>query len=113
MNTPEERLRKVMEDLGVSRKEMSETLGISVASISMYFKKKSKIRKIIALATQGRYGVNAEWILYNKSPKFIGVIAQTMDVEAREVGIEFSLLPKPYKKVLRFVLKAFTRSGKS
>ena len=98
--TPEQRTEQIMKKINVSRQELSNTLGISLSSVAMYFTGHHKIRKVVALAIQASYGISAEWIMSGKGHTFIhqkdpkATPAGKLSNEAMEVAVMYSTLPK-------------------
>ena len=62
--TPEQRTEWIMKQLHISRQELSETLGVSLSSVAMYFSGYHRIRRVVALAIQASYGISADWLMY-------------------------------------------------
>lgn len=92
--TPEQRTEKIMKKINVSRQELSSTLGISLSSVAMYFTGHHKIRKVVALAIQACYGINADWIMNGKTPIFIKQASGKLSNEAMEIAVMYNTLPK-------------------
>ena len=77
--------------------------------MSFFFSGKHKIRKVLALAIQASYNVNAEWILYNKQPKFLKVYNKNIDEELLKLLIEYENFSKPLKDVFLTVLEGLNK----
>ncbi len=99
--TPEQRCEKIMKKINVSRQELSNTLGISLSSVAMYFTGHHRIRKVVALAIQASYGISSEWILTGKKPIFIKQASGKLSNEAMEVAIMYNTLPKRLQPVAK------------
>ena len=69
--TPCKRLAAILSVLDLSRKEVADTLDISLSSVAMYIAGLHRIRRVVALAFQCCYGVRADWLLYGKKPVFV------------------------------------------
>lgn len=92
--TPEIRTEKIMHRLHVSRKALSQTLGISLSSVAMYFTGHHKIRKVVALAIQACYGISADYIMYGKLPVMVPTKGKAVSREAMEIAIMYDRLPE-------------------
>ena len=108
--TPEQRVKKITEQLNVSRQELSDSLGISLSSVAMYFNGYHKIRKVVALAIQTVYGVNAEWILHNKQPVFIKNKDNHLSDSASEIAVAYSNLSKKSQEIVKVIIYALKHS---
>lgn len=108
--TPEERTEKIMKKINVSRQELCKTLGISLSSVAMYFTGHHKIRKVVALAIQASYGINAEWILAGKKPIFVKQASGKLPNDAMEVAIIYSNLPQKFRVMAKTILVALQNS---
>lgn len=95
-----------MKKINVSRQELSNTLGISLSSVAMYFTGHHKIRKVVALAIQASYGISADWIMTGKKPIFIKQASGKLSNEAMEVAIIYNNLPKKVQPTARTVVSA-------
>lgn len=65
------RLKEIREALRLKQAELAEKIGKSQTTISDIEKEKYPIDKTISLAIQAAFGVNSEWLLDGKEPKFI------------------------------------------
>lgn len=107
--TPEQRTEQIMKKINVSRQELSKTLGISLSSVAMYFTGHHKIRKVVALAIQASYGINADWILTGKGPTFVKQSNDKLSTEAMEMAAMYNTLPKKLQPVARTTMLALTK----
>ncbi len=82
-----------MQKLSISRHELSKTLGVSLSAIAMYFSGYYKIRKVIALAIEAAYGINADWIMHDKQPVFIYQRETKVSNDAMEAALLYKELP--------------------
>ena len=102
--TPEDRVEKITKQLSISRQELSEALGISLSSVAMYFNGYHKIRKVVAMAIQTAFGINAKWILHNKQPIFVKNANSRLSDDAMEVAITYSTLPKKSQEIIKTII---------
>ena len=111
--TPAERLKKVMEDLSISKEELSKALGIS----GLRLHKTYKIRKVYALAIQAVYGINANWILHNEPPVFskkehfcLGKEEEEgLEENAMKIATTFSTLSKKKQGVVKTIINSLDK----
>ena len=108
--TPEDRVKKITEQLNISRQTLSKSLGISLSSVAMYFNGYHKIRKVVALAIQSVYGVNARWILENKQPIFIKSPDNHLSDSAMEMAVAYSSLSKKSQEIAKTIVHALQAS---
>ena len=108
-----ERLRKIMTELNISKGNLAKALNISISSTIVYLNGTHKIRKILALAIQAYYGVNANWLLYNKKPMFVEKYSNTISDEALSLAKSYENLPKSSQEVLQKVSQALCTEKKS
>ncbi len=109
--SPEERVKKIMREMNVSRQELSSTLGISLSSVAMYFSGCHKIRRVVALAIQASYGINAEWIMYNKPPVFLKQAdeqGRKYSKEAIEIARLCNTLSKKDQVIMKKIAQGFS-----
>lgn len=102
--TPEQRTEKIMKKINVSRQELSATLGISLSSVAMYFTGAHKIRKVVALAIQACYGINAKWIMEGKGRIFLKQGGGKLSNEAMEIAVMYGSLPKKLQPTAKTVM---------
>lgn len=98
-----------MQRLNVSRHELSQTLGISLSSIAMYFSGYYKIRKVVALAIEAAYGVNADWIMYNEQPTFVYQKKYSLSNEAMEAALLYNNLPDNLQSVAKTMISGLQK----
>lgn len=107
--TPEIRAKKIMQRLNISRRSMSETLGISVSSVTMYFTGHHKIRRVVALGMQACYGINADYIMQGKLPVFVKQPGLPLSREAMEMAVIYEDLPKRIQPTARTTMLGLSR----
>lgn len=65
-HTAEKRLEGVLKKLGISRQQFADGLGISLSSVAMYFTGHHRVRRVVALAADSVFGINATWVMTGK-----------------------------------------------
>lgn len=109
---PGKRCQAALKQLDVDRKAFSESLGVSLPSVSMYFTGRLQIRPVVALAMQAVYGVNSRWILHGESPQFINENSRQMPKDAMDIGGMYDGLQSGMKSKARQVLESISNSNK-
>lgn len=105
METPEKRLEWISLKLKVSRQVLATTLGISLSSVAMYFTGHNRVRKVVALAVQGAYGVSADWIMTGRKPVFVRqALKDGASTEALALARQYDSLPRDLQAAAREVL---------
>jgi transcriptional regulator with XRE-family HTH domain len=105
METPEQRLESIMQKLKTSRQSLAQALGISLSSVAMYFTGHIQLRKVVALAVQAVYGVNADWIMTGRRPIFVRQNKKDgISTEGLTLAKQYDLLPKDLQSTAREVL---------
>ena len=116
--SPEKRLEAAIFALSLTRQELADRLGISLSSIAMYLNGLHTIRKVVALAFEGCYGVQADWLLYGKKPVYVDSKEQgsRLSERAYECAVIYDSLPKEGQEnvsILMPSLKRFYTKNKS
>jgi transcriptional regulator with XRE-family HTH domain len=105
MDAPEQRLESIMQKLKVSRQSLAQSLGISLSSVAMYFTSHHRVRRVVALAVQAVYGVNADWIMTGRKPIFVRQNKKDgLSTEGLTLAKQYDTLPKDLQSTAREVL---------
>ena len=116
--TPNQRMKKISEELQKKRSELANDLGMSRSAISMILTGKNPVTKPVALAIQAVYGYQAKWILTGEGESYeaenqnrrirdrLRLIKQDLGITqgklARSVGMSpsgfASMMTKPERK---------------
>jgi len=91
--TPEQRLMEAMISLGLTRQELADRLGISLSAVAMYATGAHKIRRVVALAVQAEFGVNADWLLAGTGKMYAKPATGSLSGDALRAGHVFVTIP--------------------
>ena len=99
-----ERLKAVIEELGLVQKNFAESIGTTQATLSRQLKGIHKIDKQAALAIQSVHGVSATWLLTGEGEMFLDG-SSVSSVKGEELDRE------TMESVIRIVLEMFNKEG--
>ena len=64
-----QRLDAVITDLGISRSEFGQSIGLSASAMGHIFSRRQTVPTLWALAIEARYQISSDWLLEGKGPK--------------------------------------------
>lgn len=110
METAENRLEWITQKLKVSRQSLAVSLGISLSSVAMYFTGHHRVRKVIALAVQAVYGVNADWVMTGRKPIFVRQNRKDgLSTDGLTIALQYDTLPRDLQAAAREVLAGLVK----
>ena len=83
------RLDEVITELGVSRSEFGQSIGLSGSAVGHIFSRKQSVPEVWTWAIEGRHQISREWLLEGKGPKKIQKMTAFQQLKLR-LSADFS-----------------------